>query len=103
MTPAEYATKLADVTRDITGMTAINPTAKANLLAELGRQPWLPVTGQTNAVLHNMRCVEGIQQIAQALNDSTNAANIIIAPTYTPTVFDITATTYNNAAERVVQ
>ena len=103
LTPAEYATKLADVTRDITGMTAINPTAKANLLAELGRQPWLPVTGQTNAVLHNMRCVEGIQQIAQALNDSTNAANIIIAPTYTPTVFDITATTYNNAAERVVQ
>lgn len=102
LTPAEYATKLADVTKEINAM-AINSTTKTNLLSELTKQPWLGVTGQENAVLHNMRCVEGIEQIAKALNESTNAANIIIAPHYAPSVLDVTAATYNNAGERVVQ
>jgi len=102
LTPAEYATKVAEVSKEISAM-GINPTTKANLLGELTKQPWLSVTGQANAALHNMRCVEGIEQLAKALSDSTNAANIVIAPHYAPSVFDVTAATYNNAAERVVQ
>ncbi|MCX6824515.1 MAG: hypothetical protein NT085_05320 [candidate division SR1 bacterium] len=102
LTPAEYATKVAEVSKEISAM-GINPTTKANLLSELTKQPWLGVTGQANAALHNMRCVELIEQGAKALNDSTNAASIIITPHYAPSVFDITAATYNNAAERVAQ
>ncbi len=102
LTHAEYANKVTEVAKEINNM-AINSTTKTNLLNELTKQPWLGVTWQENAVLHNMRCVEWIEQLAKALNDSTNAANIVITPSYAPDVYNIGATTYNNAGERVVQ
>lgn len=101
-TPAEYSTKLLDVKREIIGMH-ISVRAKANLIHELNTQPWLGVTGQENAVLHNMRCVEGIEQVAKALEDSSNAWNIVISPHYAPSVHNITASTRDSSAERVVQ
>jgi hypothetical protein len=50
-----------------------------------------------------MRCVEGIEQVAKALEDSSNASNIVISPHYAPSVHNITASTRDNSAERVVQ
>ena len=102
LTHAEYANKVTEVAKEINAM-AINSTTKTNLLNELTKQPWLGVTWQENAALHNMRCVEWIEQLAKALNDSSNAANIVITPSYAPDIYDISAATYNNAGERVVQ
>jgi hypothetical protein len=51
-----------------------------------------------------MRCVEGLEQTAKALNDSwVNAGTITLNPAYNGSVYDIVGQTYNNAGERVVQ
>ncbi|MEI8008931.1 MAG: hypothetical protein WCI00_06155 [bacterium] len=51
-----------------------------------------------------MRCIEGIEQTAKALNDSgANASNITLNAVYNGSVYDVVGTTYKNAAERIVQ
>jgi len=51
-----------------------------------------------------MRCIEGIEQTAKALNDSgVNASNITLNAAYNGSVYDVVGTTYKNAAERVAQ
>jgi len=107
LTQSEYLTKVADVQKEILQMTHISTTTKANLITEINQKPRELVRAEkwfTNDYLQGMRCVEGLQQTAKALNDSwINAGTITLKASYNWSVYDIVGTTYNNAGERVIQ
>jgi len=107
LTQAEYLTKVADVQKEIMQMTNISQWTKINLIHEIQSKPREQVRaekGFTNDYLQGMRCLEGLEQTATALNASwTNAWTILINPIYNSSVYDIVGTTYNNAGERIIQ
>lgn len=107
LTQTEYVTKIADVQKEIIQMTNISTTTKANLINEIQNKPWEHVRAQkwfTNDYLQGMRCIEGLEQTAKALNDSwVNAGTITLKAAYNWSVYDIVGQTYNNAGERIVQ
>lgn len=106
LTQAEYLTKVADVEKEILQMSNITSATKSNLINQIHNKPWEQVRAEkwfTNDYLQGMRCIEGLEQTAKALNDSGNGGNITLIPTYDGSVHDIVGTTYNNAGERVVQ
>ncbi len=88
-------------------MTHISTSTKSSLINEIHNKPRETVRAQkgfTNDYLHGMRCIEGIEQTAKALNDSgVNASNITLHAAYSGSTYDIVGTTYNNAGERIIQ
>ena len=107
LTQSEYLTKVADIQNEIMQMTNISTATKTNIINQIHNKPREQVRaekGFTNDYLQGMRCVEGLEQTAKALNDSwVNAATITLNPAYNGSVYDIVGQTYNNAGERVVQ
>lgn len=63
-------------------MANISSSTKANLINEIHNKPREAVRAQkgfTNDYLQGMRCIEGLEQTAKALNDSgVNAGNITL-------------------------
>ncbi len=75
MTQTEYLHKAAEVQKEIMQMNNISATTKSNLINQIQNKPWEQVwaeKGFTNDYLHGMRCIEGLEQTAKALNDSGN-------------------------------
>jgi hypothetical protein len=106
LTQTEYLTKVHEVQSEIMQMSNLSTTTKTNLINELNKKPWEQVwveKGFTNDYLQGMRCIEGLEQTAKALNDSGNGGNITLITEYNSSVYDVVGTTYNNAGERVVQ
>lgn len=107
LTNAEYLAKVADTEKEILQMTHISTSTKSSLINEIHNKPRETVRAQkgfTNDYLHGMRCIEGIEQTAKALNDSgVNASNITLHAAYSGSTYDIVGTTYNNAGERIIQ
>ena len=107
LTNLEYLNKVVDWENQIMQMANISATTKANLINQIHNKPREQVWAQkwfVNDYLHWMRCIEGIEQTAKALNDSgVNASNITLNAVYNGSVYDVVGTTYKNAAERIVQ
>ncbi|MFA7298701.1 MAG: hypothetical protein WC010_03595 [Candidatus Absconditabacterales bacterium] len=107
LTQSEYLTKVVDVQKEILQMTNISEGTKINLINEIHNKPREQVRtekGFTNDYLQGMRCVEGLEQTAKALNDSgVNSGTITLNAAYNGSAYDIVGQTYNNAGERIVQ
>ncbi len=107
LTQGEYLNKAVDVQNEIMKMTNISATTKTNLINQIQNKPREQVRaekGFTNDYLQWMRCIEGLEQTAKALNESgVNAGNITLNAAYNGSVYDVVGTTYKNAGERIIQ
>lgn len=97
-TASNLATKVTEVTHNISGMSWLTATDKAKFISEV---TWLWWWTGTNWVLQNMRQAEFLEQAARALSDSWMSWNVNVSLLHDAWL-DVVWTHTHNVWERVV-